>query len=139
MALFEAKIPVDAHESSNAQLLQNLKDYTAMAFALVWQRQAIFIATSLLTAFYFDPVNAFVFYCTILICELQDVMIARRVGRLKMHQVAAIHSSLIWILLNTILSSAAICLYAISIALKQETGDILPRFSSCLLRRCLQR
>ena len=122
MAILEALHPGHADDTSDARLLQNLKDYTSMAFALIWQRQAIYLATTLLTAFYFDPVNAAVFYCTILFCELQDVMIARRVEKLKVHQKEAIHSSRIWILLNTILSASAICLYAVSVALKQETG-----------------
>ena len=122
MALLEAIYQSDADEESDAQLLQNLKDYTAMAFALLWQRQAIYVAATVLTAFYFDPLNAAVFYCTIVFCEIQDIMIARRVRRLEPHQHDAIHSSLIWILLNTILSSAAICMYAVSVALKQETG-----------------
>ncbi|WP_294613708.1 sensor histidine kinase [uncultured Roseovarius sp.] len=109
-------------ESADARLLQNLKDYTWATFALLWQRQAIYLATTLLTAFYFDPLNAAIFYCTIVFCELQDIMIARRVRRLHVNQKRAIHSSLIWVLLNTILSSAAICLYAVSIAFKQELG-----------------
>ncbi|MEO1138461.1 MAG: HAMP domain-containing sensor histidine kinase [Pseudomonadota bacterium] len=122
MALLDAVDPIDTDESSDARLLQNLKDYTSMAFALIWQRQAIYTAAALLTAFYFDAMNALLFYCTIVFCELQDVMIARRVKRLEVHQRDAIRSSLHWIILNTVLSSGAICLYAISVALKQETG-----------------
>jgi signal transduction histidine kinase len=80
------------------------------------------LAAAVLTAFYFDPLNALIFYCTIVFCELQDVMIARRVKGLEVHQCRAIRSSFHWILLNTILSSTAICLYAISVALEQETG-----------------
>ncbi len=107
----------------DTRLLQNIKDYTAVSLSLLWQRQAIFFATTLLTAFYFDPINAAIFYCTILFCELQDIMIAHKVANLQVNQKRAIRSSLIWILLNTLLSSSAICLYAVSVALKQDVGD----------------
>ncbi|WP_170763622.1 sensor histidine kinase [Ruegeria lacuscaerulensis] len=104
------------------RLLQNIKDYTAMSFALLWQRQAIFLATTILTGFFFDPINALLFYGTILICEVQDLILARRVPRLNPDQRKAIAMMVVWILLNTILSSTAICLYAVSVAFKQPTG-----------------
>lgn len=104
------------------ELLQNLKDYTAIAFALIWQRQAIFLSATLLTAFYFDPVNAFMFYVSVLFFELQDLVLARRVARLKVHQRSGMNLCLFWILVNTVLSSLAICIYAINVAFSQETG-----------------
>ncbi|CUJ90904.1 Sensor histidine kinase YycG [Ruegeria denitrificans] len=104
------------------RLLQNIKDYTAMSFALLWQRQAIFLATTILTGFFFDPVNALLFYGVILICEVQDLMLAKRVPRLGPDQHKAIAMMVAWILLNTILSSTAICLYAVSVAFKQPVG-----------------
>ncbi|WP_371224867.1 sensor histidine kinase [Roseovarius sp. 2305UL8-3] len=122
MALLDVFFVNSADEDSDARLLQNLKDYTSIAFELLWQRQAIYIAATLLTAFYFDAANAVVFYCTIVFCEIQDIIIARRVKSLEPHQHEAIHSNLVWILLNTILSSGAICLYAVSVAMKQDTG-----------------
>ena len=122
MALSEAFRLDDTIKASDGRLLQNLKNYTGVSLALLWQRQAIFLTSTLLTAFYFDPINAAIFYCTILFCELQDVLIARRVALLHVNQKRAIRSSLIWILLNTALSAGAICLYAISVAFKQEFG-----------------
>ena len=122
MALLEANNKIEADELSDERLLQNLNDYTSIAFALIWQRQAIYLAAAVLTAFYFDPINALIFYCVIVFCEIQDVMIARRVKTLKPYETGPIRASYHWILLNTILSSAAICLYAISVALKQEVG-----------------
>ena len=50
MALLEAVTPVETDEKSDARLLQNLKDYTSMAFALIWQRQAIYMAATLTSA-----------------------------------------------------------------------------------------
>ncbi|UYV36574.1 HAMP domain-containing histidine kinase [Rhodobacteraceae bacterium D3-12] len=122
MPLFEALKLDDTTRAPDARRLQYMKNYTWSAFALIWQRQAIYLTTALLTAYYFDAFNAAVFYCTILFCELQDVMIARRVRKLQVNQKREIRSCLIWILLNTVLSSGAICLYAISVAFKQQTG-----------------
>ena len=38
--------------------LSSTKPLTAAAFALLWQRQAIFLATTILTGFFFDSLNA---------------------------------------------------------------------------------
>lgn len=122
MAIVDIVKPARVAKAPDSRVLKNLKDYTSVAFELIWQRQAIFLAVTLLTAFYFDPINAAIFYCTIVFCELQDIMIARRVAGLHSNQKREIQSSVVWILLNTILSSAAICLYAVSVALKQDTG-----------------
>ena len=125
MALIEVKQtgrePADIIDPDD-ELLQNLKDYTAIAFALIWQRQAIFLSATLLTAFYFDPFNAFLFYVTILFFEIQDLVLARRVAKLRVHERKAINFCLLGILFNTVLSSLAICLYAVSVALSQDSG-----------------
>lgn len=109
--------------SAERRLLQNLKDYTSIAFALLWQRQAIFLAATILTAFFFNPINALVFYVVILGCEVQDLAIARKVARLTEGQSRAIRMSLLWIMVNTALSASAISLYVISVALKQNHGE----------------
>ena len=122
MTAIEATQAARVSDIPEDRLLQNIKDYTAMSFALLWQRQAIFFATTVLTAFFFDPINAILFYVTILICETQDLILAKRVPRLKPDQRKAIAMMVTWILLNTILSAAAICLYAVSVAFKQPSG-----------------
>lgn len=114
---------------ADARLLQNLRDYAGVALALIWQRQAIFLAAAALTAFYFDPWKAVIFYSVILLCEVQDLMIARRVAALSSLDRAAIRSSFLWIMLNTLLSSVAISAYVISVALMQTTsGHFTPLF-----------
>ncbi|MBM1218977.1 HAMP domain-containing histidine kinase [Ponticoccus sp. SC2-23] len=122
MAISLVSALTNADSLASERLLQNLKDYTAVSFALLWQRQAIFFGATLLTAFYFDPINALIFYCVILFGEIQDINIARRVARLEPSQRDEIIKSLIWVLQNTLLTSGAICVYAVSVALKQETG-----------------
>ncbi len=113
---------LNAGESGD-RVLQNLKDYTSACFALFWQRQAIFFGTTVLTAFYFDLANAVMFYLVLLVCELQDYMIARRVAGLKDDQQRLIKSSLLWVIVNTTLSAIAISAYAISVASQQNTGE----------------
>ncbi len=118
----------EAFERSE-RLLQNIQDYTAMTFALLWQRQAILFSAAVLTAFYFDVMNAVVFYAVIVLCEAQDYVIARRVRELTPHDRRAILLSLAWILMNTVLSASAIAAYAISVSLSQKTtGDFTPLF-----------
>lgn len=108
--------------SSSDPLLQNLIDYTTITVSLVWQRQAIFLATAILTAFYFDPIGAAVFYGTIMFTEVLDVILARRVKNLDENDQAGIVRSLFWVLAVSALSSANICLYAITVALQQDGG-----------------
>ena len=121
----EANAPASSDAGPDARtgrLLQNMRDYTAMSFALLWQRQAIFLAAAVLTAFFFDPFNAVAFYVAVLLCEAQDLLIARRVKRLKPDDRMAIRACFVWIIVNTILSSMAISFYTVSVALAQTTG-----------------
>ena len=57
MTITETTPPIELSEEPVDQLLQNIKDYTAMSFALLWQRQAIFLVTTILTGFFFDSLN----------------------------------------------------------------------------------
>lgn len=109
---------VDDHE----RLLQNLKEYTSTIFLLFWQRQAIFLSAALLTGYYFDPLNASLFYVLILYTELQDFRQAERVAGLLPSQQKAISTAFRAVLVNTTLSAAVICIYAISVAFSQEAG-----------------
>ncbi|MCV2886750.1 sensor histidine kinase [Ruegeria aquimaris] len=122
MTAIDARQLDQVPEKPVERMLQNMKDYTAMSFELIWQRQAILLSATILTGYFFDFFNALLFYSCILICEGQDLILARRVARLRPDQRKAIFESLAWILLNTVLHSTAICLYAISVALAQPSG-----------------
>ena len=76
MTVIEAAQPNRASKAPDDRMLQNIKDYTAMIVVLFWQRQAIYLAATVLTGFFFDPYNALLFYGTILICEAQDYLLA---------------------------------------------------------------
>lgn len=122
MAISFVKALINADDLASGRLLQNMKDYNAISFSLLWQRQAIFFGATVLTAFYFDPLNALIFYCVILFGEIQDINIARYVSRLDPSRHREIVRTLVRILQNTLLTSGAICIYAVSVAFKQETG-----------------
>ena len=113
----------DSETASNSdRLLQNIKDYTSMVLALLWQRQAIFLSATILTAYYFNPINAILFYIIILISEFFDYLLAKRATTLCPNEKKAIIATLGGILANTILGASAICIYAVSVAFSQGPG-----------------
>jgi signal transduction histidine kinase len=108
--------------TDSERLLQNLRDYADAAHSLLWQRQAIFAAAALLTAFYLDPIKAVLFYAALLICEAQDLSIARRITRLSGDDRRAITQCYAWVLVNTVISSLVISGYVISVSVMQGSG-----------------
>ncbi|MGH1353560.1 MAG: sensor histidine kinase [Thalassovita sp.] len=104
------------------RLERQLRDYIDVTTNLLWQRQAIFLAATLLTAFYFDATTAFVTYAGVLFSEVLDLIVARRMRRWKGGGARTTYRFLIAILVNTLVSSGAICLFIIAVAIQQETG-----------------
>ena len=105
-----------------ARLEQQIRDYYNVSTKLIWQRQAIFLAATILTAFYFDPSKSFGCYGAVLFTELVDLMLARRVERRGPYDWATARRFLLWILANTALSASSICLFVFMIALQQDVG-----------------
>ncbi|MDG4650208.1 HAMP domain-containing sensor histidine kinase [Roseibacterium sp. SDUM158017] len=108
--------------TDSERLLQNLRDYAAAIFTLLWQRQAIFAAVAVLTAFFFDPFRAALFYGVIILCDVIDLTIARRVSRIEAHDTRAVRVCFGWVMANTLLSTFAIAGYVVWVASMQETG-----------------
>lgn len=98
------------------RLLQNLRDYAEAVFALTWQRQGTFLSMTLLTAAFFDLRIAALFGAINMACEIVDLMIARRVRKLRRHHKAGIRQAHLAFIANTSVSACTICLYAIWIA-----------------------
>ena len=101
---------------------QQIRDYYNGSKNLVWQRQAIFFAATVLTMFYFDPIKSMACYGAVLLTEVIDFAISRRVDQHQRIDDARARSFRGWIIASTILSSCAICLFAIMIALQEPTG-----------------
>ena len=110
------------------RLERQIKDYMDATTSLLWQRQAIFLSATLLTAFYFDPKISFLSYMGVLFAETLDLILARRI-RLWDGNPKQSLAYLKAILFNTVVSSTAICLFIIMVARQQhEGGHFTPLF-----------
>jgi signal transduction histidine kinase len=101
---------------------QRLKDYVAIGRKLIWQRQAIFMAATVLAVAYFDPWTAIVCYLGVLATELMDIVLNRRIAHWTDHSERKARRFMAWIIANTLLSAGAISLFVIMIALQEPTG-----------------
>ena len=101
---------------------RQLKDYVGITKKLIWQRQAIFLAATVLAAIYFDPVAPIVCYSIVLLTEVFDLSLARRITDWKDHDLRRAREFLGWIMVNTVLSATAICAFVLSIAWQQDSG-----------------
>jgi signal transduction histidine kinase len=104
------------------RLERQLKDYINVSENLIWQRQAIFLAATLLAAFYFNPVISFSSYAAVLFTEVLDLILARNVNRWSDHDARKARFFLRWVMCNTVASAATISLFVILITLQQDTG-----------------
>ena len=101
---------------------QRLKDYVAIGRKLIWQRQAIFLAATVLGAVYFDPRMAVVCYLGVLATEVMDIVLNRRIAHWNDHSQRKARQFLAWIIANTLLSAGAISLFVIMTALQEPPG-----------------
>lgn len=111
------------------RLERQLKDYIDATTTLLWQRQAIFISATLLTAFYFDPIIAVLTYTGVLMSEVLDLIAARKVRKWDGNPPEHTTRYLVFILVNTVVSSSAICLFIVMVAEQQlDGGHFTPLF-----------
>ncbi len=107
---------------SVSHLEQRLKDYVAIGRKLIWQRQAIFLAATVLAAVYFNPFSAILCYVGVLTTEVMDIILNRRIAHWTDHSERKARQFLFWVIANTMLSAGAICLFVIKTALQQPSG-----------------
>ena len=105
-----------------SHLERRLKDYVGVSKKLIYQRQAIFLAASVLGAFYFDPMIAIACYSAVLFTEVMDLVLTRQVERWQDHSDRKARLFLIWIMVNTLMSAGAISLFVIMTAVQQTSG-----------------
>ncbi|MGR3452708.1 sensor histidine kinase [Pseudooceanicola sp.] len=101
---------------------KQIQDYVCAITSLIWQRQGIFFAATLLAAFYIDATKAFLLYTAVLLTELLDLRLARRVARWTGKDQKTARKIMIQILINTALSASAITAFVVMIALEQRLG-----------------
>jgi signal transduction histidine kinase len=115
---------VKSTAAGTERLLQNLRDYADAVNALTWQRIGTFLSMALLTAAFFDVWFAALFFSINFICEIVDLLIARKVGRLRRHHFRRIHVAHAGFIANTVVSACTICLFAIWVAIEHGGAAI---------------
>ena len=116
----------DAGTMTRTRVLERqLRDYVMITRKLVWQRQAIFFAATMLAASYYNASVAFSTYAAVLATEVIDHVLAFRVSNWddRVHGPFRAKRVLWWVMINTVLSSAAICVFVFTLALQQPVGE----------------
>ena len=118
---------INTHEEESAwykleRMERQLKDYVGITTKLIWQRQLIFLAATTLSVFYFDPVMPLLCYGIVLLTDIFDLSLARRVNAWKDHDPRRAREFLFWIMVNTVLSAGAISAFVFTISLEQTSG-----------------
>ena len=117
----------DTHDAGSAwykleRIERQLKDYVGITTKLIWQRQLIFFAATMLSIFYFDPVMPLLCYGIVLLTDIFDLSLARRVQAWTDHDPRRAREFLFWIMVNTALSAGAISAFVLTISLEQTSG-----------------
>lgn len=105
-----------------SHLERRLKDYVDVSKKLIIQRQAIFLAATMLGAFYFNPVIAVACYTAVLFTEVMDIVLTWRIEKWNDHNPRTARLYLLWVMFNTLLSATAISAFVIATALQEEGG-----------------
>ncbi|MGR3745895.1 MAG: sensor histidine kinase [Pseudooceanicola nanhaiensis] len=101
---------------------KQIVDYCDSIGILMWQRHGIFFAATLLAAVYIDATKAFLLYSAVLLTDLLDIRMARRVSKWTGKDQRTARRIGIQILINTVLSALAITTFVVMIALEQRLG-----------------
>ena len=105
-----------------SNLHNQIKDYSKIGVALFYQRQAIFLAATILTGFYFNPYISVACYVLVLTSEAFDILVFRRALSHEIKDYEAARRILNLVLTGTAYSASCICLFVLAIALQQEEG-----------------
>ncbi len=129
MAAKDTIIPKLDSEAAIDVFERQLRDYVSISRKLIWQRQASFLAATVLAAFYFNTSLAMLCYSALLITELMDLVLQRRVEAWPGKDRKAAKRFYGWVIVNTIASSAVIATFALLIAIQQQPGGhVMPLF-----------
>ncbi|MCB1337382.1 MAG: HAMP domain-containing histidine kinase [Maritimibacter sp.] len=101
---------------------QRIKDYIELTRKLIWQRQATFLAATMLSAFYFDALRMVACYGLVLFSEVFDLMLSPAARKWTDDNPRTGRMLLIRITFNTVLSALAIGFFVIQLAVQQHTG-----------------
>jgi signal transduction histidine kinase len=101
---------------NSKRLERQVRDYVLGGKELVAQRHAIFLVATALTAFYFDANLALACYSFVLLTELFDNALSRRILACDSWDLGVARRYLTLLLLSTFLSSLAVCTFVILIS-----------------------
>ena len=108
---------------------EQVLDYVAAIRDLFWQRQGIFMAVFILTAYYLDTKVAVFCYLSVIMTELLDLWIAQIVEKWQTGEKPDLRRALRLIIVSTIVSTLAISNFVVNFALLQGgTGHFPPLF-----------
>lgn len=99
-----------------------IRDYVNVTSKLIWQRQAIFLAATVLAASYYDMSQVLACYAAVLFTEVFDLLLVRWVRAWKNHDPETGRKLLRGITINTVLSAVAIANFVINITIQQGAG-----------------
>lgn len=105
-----------------SDLERRLKDYFAVSDKLILQRQAIFLAAAGLGVIYFDPMVQITCYMGVLMSEVLDMFLSRRIRVWDDHSEVRARRFLGWTVFNTLVSAGTISLFIIMTAVQQPLG-----------------
>ncbi|TNF59734.1 MAG: HAMP domain-containing histidine kinase [Rhodobacteraceae bacterium] len=122
MAAIDADLDDTQPRGPTDRMERQLRDYVRNTAELIWQRQGIFLAATLLSGFYFDWATAIALYGAVMLTEVMDLYLSRRIHAWNDGDPRKARAFLVWILVNTVLSAVAICAFVFAIALQQDGG-----------------
>jgi signal transduction histidine kinase len=103
--------------------------YADVGFALLPQRQIIYLAIAAITAFFYDVRIAVVCFLLVQLSEVMDLRLSRRILELRQKPRADLRHIFRMLYVNTVFSAGTISLFAIAIADQQgATTHFMPLF-----------
>lgn len=122
MAFVENRFPRWMNWFGMENIDERIKDYVEAITKLAWQRQLIFIAATILAAFYFDPVKTFACYSAVVFTEVLDLLLLPSIRNWHSKDPKKTRRLLLRISINTVLSAGAISFFVITISMQQAGG-----------------
>ncbi|WP_088625472.1 cell wall metabolism sensor histidine kinase WalK [Oceanicola sp. 22II-s10i] len=101
---------------------QQIVDYTTTISKLLFQRHGIFLSATVLAAVYVDATKAILCYSMVLLAEVLDLRLARKVSNWEGKDPKTARRIAWQILFNTLVSALAITAFVVQIALEQRVG-----------------
>lgn len=111
-----------ALSSDGPNVAQRLRDYTAGGRQLFWQRQGMYLGATFLAWYYFSPRVAVFCYFLILLSEIFDSWVGRKVMNWGGNDLATARKLVRLTILGTVFSAVSVSLFSILVARYESPG-----------------